>query len=259
MRYTAGRLADLYRSAPETYEDELSSLLGITTDDEGFRRVVDPIIRPRQLSIKDVGEAFLGREAMARLYERGPFGLRGGRAMTVGEEVGGGALGPSEFQSMNAWIATVDGLLGAELLEKYALATMLAREIVTWKMGVRIQENKQVRYGFPTAPSQDLQPGQEFPAGDLAADWIRNNRMRKQGEVLAVAWEAMHFDQTDSLMDAVGGDNGLAIRFAVVIDERIQRALWGCENTYNRLGTVTATYLDVGAAGPYVNKITNQL
>jgi hypothetical protein len=252
---TAGRLADLYRADPDAYPEELDALLGKTVDESGYRCVKDPVIRPRSLSLLDVGEAMLGRDGLRRLYENGPFGLRGGRARTVGEEVGGGALGPSEFQSLNAWLGTIDGLLGAELLDKYALATMLARELVTWKMGIRIQENKQIRYGFPTAPSPDLQPGQEFPAGDLTADWIRNNRMKKQGEVLSVAWEAMHFDQTDSLMDAVSGDNGMAIRFAVVIDERVQRALWGCENTYNRLGTIANTYLTTG--GSYVNSFTS--
>src|SRR5262245_32940233 len=104
MAFSAGRLADLWRANPDDYEDELQSLLGVTTDDEGFRIVKDPIIKPRQLSVKDVGEAIMGAAAMRRLYERGPFGLRGGRARTVGEEVGGGALGPSEFASLNAWL-----------------------------------------------------------------------------------------------------------------------------------------------------------
>jgi hypothetical protein len=254
MPITAGRLVDLYRSDPHGYEEELQSLLGVTTDEDGYRCIKDPILKPRSLSIKDLGEAFLGRAGMRRLYERGPGGLRGGRAAFAAEEVGGGALGPSEYQGINAWLGTVDGLLGAELLDRYNLATQVARELVTWKMNVRVQENKLTRYGFPTAPTEDLQPGQEFPAGDLSADWVRANRMRKQGEVLSVAWEAMHFDQTDSLMDAVGGDNGLAVRFAVVIDERIQRSLWGIDNTYNRLGTVSNTYL---AAGAYTNLLAN--
>src|SRR5262245_38204555 len=254
MIMAAGRLADLYRQDPEGYESELHSLLGYSTDEEGFRCIdKGRILNPRSLSVKDLAEAFMGTDGMRRLYERGPFGLRGGRARMVGEEVGGGALGPSEFSSLNAWLATVDGLLGGELLDKYNLATMLARELITWKMGIRIQENKQVRYGYPTEPTQDLQPGQEFPSGDLTADWIRNMRMKKQGEVLSVTWEAMHFDQTDTLMEAVGGERGLATRFAVVIDERIQRSLWGIENTYNRLGSVTNTYL---ASGAYSNLLT---
>src|SRR5262245_31317640 len=255
MIMAAGKLADLYRADPDNYESELHSLLGYSTDEEGFRCIdKGRILNPRSLSIKDLAEAFIGSAGLRRLYERGPFGLRGGRAQMVGEEVGGGALGPSEFASLNAWLATVDGLLGGELLEKYNLATMLARELIAWKMGIRIQENKQVRYGFPTEPTQDLQPGQEFPSGDLTADWIRNMRMKKQGEVLSVTWEAMHFDQTDTLLEAVGGEGGLAARFAVVIDERIQRALWGIETTYNRLGTSTATYL--AGPTPYGNLLT---
>ena len=252
MGFSAGKLADLWRENPDGYLDELDSLLGKTVDESGYRTIKDPVIKPRSLSILDVGEAFMGRDGLRRFYERGPFGLRGGRARTVGEEVGGGALGPSEFASLNAWLATTDGLLGGELLAKYSLATMAARELVTWKMNVRVQENKLVRYGFPTGPTQDLQPSQEFPTGDLSADWVRANRMRKQGEALAVTWEAMHFDQTDSLMDAVGGEQGLAVRFAVTIDERIQRMIWGCENTYNRLGTITNTYL---VSGAYSNTI----
>src|SRR5499427_11004455 len=136
MGYTAGKLADLWRENPDTYLDELDGLLGKTVDESGYRTIKDPVIKPRQLSILDVGEAFMGRDGLRRFYERGPFGLRGGRARTVGEEVGGGALGPSEFASLNAWLATTDGLLGGELLAKYSLATMAARELVTWKMNV---------------------------------------------------------------------------------------------------------------------------
>src|SRR5262245_44062685 len=261
MPMTAGKLVQLYNANPDGYLDELDQLLGRTTDEEGFKCIRDPMFRPRQLSILDVGEAFVGRDALRKLYDN-PFGRRGGHAVTTPpanwrfEEVGGGALGPSEFQAINVWLGTVDGLVGAELIDRYNLATMQARELVTWKMGVRVQENKLTRYGFATAPTDDIQPAQEFPSGDLAADWIRANRMRKQGEALAITWEAAHFDQTDSIMDAVSGENGLAIRFAVVIDERVQKAIWGIDNTYNRLGTVTNTYLTTGA---YVNKIDNQL
>src|SRR5262245_7185568 len=261
MPMTAGKLVALWRANPEDYEAELDGLLGKTVDEEGFRCIKDPVFRPRQLSILDVGEAFVGRDALRRLYSN-PYGMRGGRARTapeVGwrfEEVGGGALGPSEFQAINVWLGTVDGLVGAELIDRYNLATMQARELVTWKLDVRVQENKLVRYGFATAPAADLQPGQEFPSGDLAADWIRANRMLKQGEALSITWEAAHFDQTDSIMDAVSGENGLAVRFAVAIDERVQKAIWGIDNTYNRLGTITNTYLTSGA---YVNKIDNQL
>ena len=256
MGITAGKLLDLYRSNPDEYLGELDNLLGKTVDESGFRCIKDPVFKPRQLSILDLAEAFVGRDTLRRLYESGPGGLRGGRAQVAAEEVGAGALGPSQYQAINAWLGTVDGILGAELLAKYNLATMIARELVTWKLNVRTQEGKLIRYGFPSAPTQDLQPGQEFPTGDLSADWVRANRMLKQGEVLSLTWEAMHFDQTDSIMEAVSGENGLAVRFAVVIDERIQRSLWGIDNTYNYKGTVTPTY---GTSGAYINKITNQL
>src|SRR5262245_2297869 len=142
MHYTAGRLADLWRADPNNYEDELKSLLGMTTDAEGFPVIRDQVISPRSLSIKDLGEAFLGTDGLRRIYEKGP---RAYVRMAV-EETGSGALGPSQFQAMNAWLGSVDGLLSAELMEKYALATMLARELVTWKMDVRVQENKILRY-----------------------------------------------------------------------------------------------------------------
>ena len=267
MAITAGKLHKLYQSDPDNYLDELDNLLGKTVDESGYRVIRDPVFKPRQLSILDLGEAFLGREGLRSLYEHGPLGMRGGqvrsrpRTASEGsgwggmafEEVGGGALGPSQFQDINAWLGTVDGLLGAELMAKYELATMVARELVTWKMQVRVQENKIVRYGFPTQPTEDLQPGQEFPAGDLTHDWVRANRMRKQGEAISLTWEAMHFDQTDSIMESISGEQGLAIRFAVIIDERIQKSLWGIDNTYNRLGTITNTYLTTGA---YINQQT---
>src|SRR5262245_44221131 len=151
MRMTAGKLADLWRSDAASYEDELESLLGVSTDEDGYHCIREQVLKPRPLSIKEIGEALLGADAGRHDYERGPASL----ARIATEEAGSGALGPSQFQPINAWLGTVDGLLGAEMMEKYALATMLARELVTWKMGVRIQENKITRYGFPSAPTQD--------------------------------------------------------------------------------------------------------
>jgi hypothetical protein len=259
MAITPGKLVKLYQADPDAYEDELQTLLGVTTDPEtGYRRIQDPVIRPRSVSILDVGEAFVGREALRRIYDR-RYGLAGGRARTAPpadwtfEEVGGGALGPSQFAGLNAWLATVDGLLGAELLERYTFAVQLARELIDWRMDVRIQEGKLIRYGATTAPADDILPGQEFPSGDLGADWVRANRMKKQAMALAVTWEAAHFDQTDSLIEAA---DGIADRFALVISERTEKAIWGITNTYNYKGTITNTYRTTGS---YVNQITNEL
>jgi hypothetical protein len=162
-------------------------------------------------------------------------------------------LGPSQFLGLNAWLATVDGLLGAELLERYTFAVQMARELIEWKMDVRIQEGKMIRYGATSAPADDILPTQEFPSGDLGADWVRANRMKKQAMALAVSWEAAHFDQTDSLIDAA---DAIADRFALTISERVEKAIWGVDNTYNYKGTITDTYRTTGS---YINKITNEL
>jgi hypothetical protein len=83
MAITPGKLVKLYQADPDAYEDELQTLLGVTTDPEtGYRRIQDPVIRPRSVSILDVGEAFVGREALRRIYDR-RYGLAGGRARTA--------------------------------------------------------------------------------------------------------------------------------------------------------------------------------
>jgi hypothetical protein len=261
MAITAGKLVKLYQADPENYEDELDRLLGVTEDDDRFRCVRDPVFRPRQISVLDVGEAFVGREGLRRIWQR-PYGMRGGRAHTrpdgtwAAEEVGGGAMGPSQFQALNAWMSTIAGLFGAELLAQSESAVQLARELVSWKMDVRVQEPMMVRYGIPTAPNEDLQPSQEFPSGDIGSDWVRANRMRKQGEALAITWEAAHFDWTDTILDAASGPTGLAMRLSLVVNERVERAIWGVENTYNRQGTITNTYR---TTGNYVNMQDNPL
>jgi hypothetical protein len=197
MAIAPGRLAKLWQAAARkhqgdrdqalwAYEDELQALLGVSTDEHGYRRIVAPQIRPKQVSIRDVGEAFIGRQAMRDLY-------------------------------------------------------------------VRIQEGKMIRYGATSAPADDILPTQEFPSGDLGADWVRANRMKKQAMALAVSWEAAHFDQTDSLIDAA---DAIADRFALTISERVEKAIWGVDNTYNYKGTITDTYRTTGS---YINKITNEL
>src|SRR5262245_36012554 len=81
MPMTAGKLLQLYRADPNNYLDELDTLLGRTVDEEGFKCIRDPVFKPRQLSILDVGEAFVGREGLRKLYAN-PFGMSGGRART---------------------------------------------------------------------------------------------------------------------------------------------------------------------------------
>ncbi len=267
MRMTAGRLVDHWRNNPDfvhnqyAWEDELHAMLGHDIDDDGFKFINKEkrLFNQKQLSILDVGEAFCGRETLRTLWDK-PYGMRGGHANTslpVGEEVGGGALGPSQFSTINAWLGTTDGLLGGELLERFTYAIQMAREIVKWDMDVRIQENKEIRYSMPTTPGEeDLQPAEEFPSGDMKGEFIRHARMAKMGRALSVAWEASHFDQTQSLMEAAGM---LADRFGITIDERVLRAVFGignAANSYKYNDVNTNTYQTVGT---YVNKITNQL
>jgi hypothetical protein len=183
MRITPGRLLQRFRQDPATYEEELRTLLGFSVNERGYRCIKDPILRPRNVSILDVGEAFVGRDGLRHIYEH-PYGLRGGHALTqppadwAFEEVGGGALGPSQFAGLNGWLATVDGLLGAELLEQYVPAVQVARELVDWRLDVRVQENKLIRYTAPTEPTEDLLPSQEFlivtPAKALSAFYTAN-------------------------------------------------------------------------------------
>lgn len=258
MRITAGKLAKMHKDNPDTYIDDVFEMLGYDHDEAGYK-CINPqkkLFNQKQLSILDVGEAICGRETLRTLYEN-PWGMRGGRAKLAGEEVGGGALGPSQFQAINAWLGTTDGLLGAELMEHYTYAIKMAREVVTWEMDVRVQENKRIRYSTPTtAPTQDLQPGQELPAGDMKGEFVRHARMKKQGESLAVTWEASHFDQTSSLMEGAGK---LGDRFGITIDENVLCTLFGIGsnfNTYKYNDVNTNTYLTSGA---YVNKISNQL
>lgn len=255
MRMTAGDLVDLYEADPDNYYDELDARLGVTHDERGFKTIKSPLLNRRSLSFLDIGEAFCGKHVLRTLHER-PYGMRGGRARTrlaAGEEVGAGALGPSQFQAINAWLGTTAGLLGAELLARYEEAARIAREIVTWELNVRTQDVKLPRYSRPTLPTEDLLPKQEFPSGNLGAEFVRANRLSKQGESLAVTWEASHFDQTGDLMEAAGQ---LSDGIGHNVENKVMRGVFGIENTYEYNGTRTDTYRTTGS---YVNKITNQL
>ncbi len=263
MRITAGQLANKYnamvkanpklpgRVVAEQYANEIRSELGYDVDDDGYKIInkKKQVFHQKQISILDLGEAICGRETLRKLYDNGP--------RVVSEEVGGGALGPSQFAAINAWLGATDGLLGAELMEHYTYAIEMARVIVKWEMDVRFQENKRIRYSIPqNAPTDDLEPGQELPSGDLRGEFVRHRRMEKQGESLGVTWEASHFDQTQSLMEAAGM---MGTRFGITIDERVLRAVFGIglkANSYKYNDVNTNTYL---LAGAYVNQLNNAL
>lgn len=253
MGIDPGKLADLYKQVgPHEYSRILyKDLLGISTDDRGQLCIKDQKLTPGTIGIKELGEAFLGGPEFRRITQR-PNGMRGGLAvMEVGED--GGAMVPSQFSNINAWLGTVGGLIDARVLAAYTNQAFIGTELVSLETDARTQEQKRVRYSPPTNdPDEDLLPGQEIPAGNITEEWVKDNKMVKNGQRIVITRETAHFDQTQTVLTSA---DGVGYQLGERRELRILRPILGIENTYEYKGTASNTYL---AAGSYVNEITNE-
>jgi hypothetical protein len=258
MAISVGKLGDLYEAVgPAKFEGHLKDLLGLTVDARGVPMVnlKEQKLNPRSLSFQDLAQRFLGYNLYNKMATQ-PFGMRGGRAKLfaeVGEDAFGGVMTAGHFNQINGLLGTVGGLLDAALLEGYQVEETIGDELVTLKTNQRTQESKQIRYSPPTNAPGDLEDSEQIPMGNLAQQWILNNKMSKQGQGLAVSRETFHFDQTDS---AIEGATAIGYQLKEVKEEKILKPVFGIENTYSYNDTASDTY---ATAGSYVNKITNEL
>jgi hypothetical protein len=262
-RISVGGLLSLYESLGDVHQylDALDTLLGVRTAPSGRMYRERPKINPTDYSFTDICEAFCGRKYVRTLKEA-PHGLRGGRAITnptieqARENIGGGAMGPSQFANINAFSGTVGGLLGASMMDGYNSANFIGDRITSLKPNIRGQNQKRVRYSPVTNKPTVLKPGQEIPASNVEEDWIRDTTMERRGEAVELTREAVHWDWTDSLVESA---KDIGYQFREDREERQLKAVFGVVNRYARKDVASNTYLTLADAGAYVNKITNAL
>ena len=253
---TIGSLVALFEHAEsvEQYVDEVYRQCGIRYTPAGkmILEEKEAKINPRMFSFTDLCEAFCGRSYLAKLRSA-PNGMRGGKAVTVGamEAIGGGALGPSMFQNINAWLGTVGGLLGATMLEGYNSQEFIGDKFCTIKTGSRFRGAKRIRYTPIKDRVKALQPGQEVPTAEIDEKWIRETIPVRRGQAIELSREAIHHDFTDSLVDSAR-DQGYQIREDR--EERELRPAFGITNDYQRNDQAYRTYQ---LTTPYVNLVPN--
>lgn len=260
-----GKLVKLYQDkvrcgeGVKGYLAELKQMLGYHTTPYGAAIGQNAAFSPREFSLVEVAEAFLGTDVhrTAKHELERDSGFSYGIAMESGGAVTGGQLSP-----VNAMLGTTMGLLNAEMLQGYQNGLTIGRSLVKWVSPVNAEEVKIWQYTQPTVIFDDLQEGQERPSGSFTAEWVRAAKMKEQGQTLQVSWRAVHYAaNSQATLDAASNLGG---RAAWVIEDRILAVVFGLEGSY-KYGVATAgdteteyqTYILSG--GPYANYQSNEL
>lgn len=201
------------------FKETLHRQLGIRYNPRTQQRYIDkPEIGVDEFSIRELSEHFLGQQFVSELHGGG---MSSSAAQTLQkastaqeralfEDIAG--VDPTAMQDINAYTATVAGLVEVKLLEGYRSPEFIGDKLVE-VMPRRQNGGKMI--GIPYAnPNllQAVQPGIEFPSLGLSQlyVWARPNLV--VGGKLALDRETVVYDLSGELM-AAAESGGKALQF----------------------------------------------
>lgn len=192
------------------FETKFKELLGIKEDPITSKRYVDRKARQmgtEEFSIRDLTEQFLGYEFVSELHGGSPSssksdilaaGLHGSmRQRLLMEDIA--PVTPSVFQDINAWNATVAGLVEVRLLENYNHEDYIADNFMeTQPTKVNGGKMQGIPYVAPFA--DQVNPGEEFPNCGLNEQWVWARPNLVIGEKLSLDRNTVVYDLGGELM-----------------------------------------------------------
>lgn len=192
------------------FRAQFRKMLGLRTNPKTGRNYVDgkeAQVSPDEFSLRELTEAFLGHEYLSELHDGPPSGSKAQTmAMALHESTSArmlmedvAAVGPSIFQDINAWNATVAGLVEVRLLEAYNQAQHIADQFMEVQP-TRVNGGKMV--GIPyVAPAADVvTPGIEFPTVGMNEMWVWARPNMVYGAKLGLDRNTVVYDLTGELM-----------------------------------------------------------
>jgi hypothetical protein len=199
----------------DVFSTEFKKLLGIRQDPKTGRRYVahkDAQMGVDEFSLRDLTESFLDQEFVSELRD-GP--LTGTKAQTMSmalneatqarllmEDVGG--VGPSVFQDINAWNASVAGLIEVRILEEYNSPEFIADEFMRTEP-TQVNGGKITGIPYPSPSGDVVDPGVEYPDVGMNEVWVFAKPNFKYGEKLGLTREAIVYNLHGDLLSKAGG------------------------------------------------------
>lgn len=221
--------------------------------DDGFPR----LNKDRTATVADFPIALLAEAMIGREWKEALSG-QSGRLLS---EEAVAPIGPSFLANVNAWTATVGGLIQAATLEgyetaEYDLADLFpTRPVTFWQGGERL-----AAYVGPSEPAPEVGPGESHPDAKIGALWVEPGPMKKYGNKLTVARETAVVDIQGGLLIQAARNLGDQLRFRE--NELSLAAVVGTTNNFKMGLTQDAAatgYNTYGATVPTGNGTTGTL
>lgn len=227
-------------------------LLGIQIDENGSKRIVNPLMRPKDFcrggNLAETAYAILGPNApeiigtprtvlIQRALERSLY------------EAGNTAVQPSAFIDISSWDVTVGGLIEAKIIEEYRKPGYIMDRLFR-KIPTTLHAEKLIATGRIGDRAMLMQPGQSHPAAQFTERFITTPYTMKYGLKCEVTKEAVFFDRTNQVLTRAG---------SIGLELGLRRELWmtdvflGVINPYVYGGVAYNTYL---TDGNWVNDLT---
>ncbi len=215
--------------------------------DDGRPTKTPGTLRADEYSIRYLAEAILGHDFVDEYYQpSGGFDFTNRQLMES-------AIDPTAFLNINVFNLSVAGLVNAEIMDRFQLASRIGDQLCTTKPTTM---NGQKLIGIAsvgkyTTTAKNRQPGERHAEVGFGEMYQTTPQTLEQALKCPVTKEAVFFDLTGDVLEVAGsiGDELGYGRELDLINEFI-----GVTNTYNFKGTSYNTYQ---GTSPWVNTLSN--
>lgn len=208
---------------------------------------------PAEFSLRDLAESLIGPDWAEQLS---PDSVR--RVMLLEEtrpllEAGTGAVMASAFANINAFTATVAGLLEVSLMEGWENPAFIMDQIMPAEPTKMFDGRKKIGISRLGDVGEERLPGMPTKRAQVGERWIQQPRTVENALSSEVTQEAVYLDLTGEVLGEAK-DVGEWIRWRKEI--RQIDGFIGVTNTYSYKGTNFATYQTFGT---WDNDFSNEL
>lgn len=208
-------------------------------------------LKPSEFSLEHLGRGILGDDVFERLYNPDSRELAGLQRTAL--EAGEGAVGPSAFANINAFTASVAGLLEVSMLEGWQNPDFIGDKLMPDETSKIFEGRKVIGTGRIGDQAEQRHPGMPTKRVQFGERWITQPRTVENALACEVLQETVFLDLTGQVMQEAN-DVGTWLRYH---DELARIDLFiGATNSYNYKGTAYNTYL---SASTWDNDFSNEL
>jgi len=209
-------------------------------------------LRPSEFSLRELAEGLIGEDWSRKMNPDVTRQIaESEESRPILEAAGTGALMPTDFIDINAFTATVSGLLEVALLEAWQNPEYISDQLMPDEPTKVFGGKKIIGTGRAGDVAEQRQPGMPTKRVQFGERWVTTPATVENALSIEVTQEAVYLDLTGEVTKQAA-DIGDWLRWRKEI--RCIDCFLGVTNTYSYNGTAYNTYL---TSGFYTNSITS--